>query len=580
MVSRQPTIVVIDPLPAEAPTGSDDLLADASLAAFDYLYILRPRRWLGAVLVAYLTAALLFAYFTPPWQTPDEPAHYNYVAHIAQTGTLPILRLGDYDQDLLKSALSTHFAPPALSEALRYEAHQPPLYYLLATPVFWLSGGGILALRVFSIAIGAVCIVLLYFCLELVFPGKPLVTVGGTAFAALLPMHVAMFAAVNNDGMAELLILAAMLALLGWLRGRFYGYQSLDEHSSVVRHDRRMLLVLGLLLGLGMLTKVYAYLLAPISVLTVAVVAALRPLEGKPDSPEGRWDTAWRGVRQSLWAALPAAALAAPWWLRNWLVYGAWDVLGLAQHSRVVAGQTRTMDWIAANGLVAYSERAFGFTFKSFWGVFGWMGVFMDERIYSALLLFTGVLFLGLLWATVRFISGPPDTDMDSFQIFVLVLFAIMLLAVTAAYAWYNTQFMQHQGRYFFWGLLPIGAFVALGWREVLQPLQGVITGMLALVLAAGIAMTGYVTGIIDKWTLLSTGLMTLFLLFQPALLAGTSRYAADWRSLRVRGWLQRPSVGLWLGGMRAFAWALPFLLLFILDLAIPCVYIVPQVGG
>ncbi len=33
------------------------------------------------------------------------------------------------------------------------------------------------------------------------------------------------------------------------------------------------------------------------------------------------------------------------------------------------------------------AKRAFSFTFKSFWGVFGWMGVFLDERIYTALLL-------------------------------------------------------------------------------------------------------------------------------------------------------------------------------------------------
>ena len=131
---------------------------------------------------------------------------------------------------------------------------------------------------------------------------------------------------------------------------------------------------------------------------------------------------------------------------------------------------------------------------------------------------------MGLLWATVRFISGPPDTDMDSFQIFVLVLFGVMLMAVTASYAWYNIQFVQHQGRYFFWGLLPISAVVALGWREVFQPLQGVITGMLALVLTAGIAVTGSAVGTLDKWSLLSTGLVTLMLLLQP-LLASTSRY-------------------------------------------------------
>ena len=579
MVSRQSTIVVIDP-PAGALAGADEPAADQALAAFDRLYIRHPRRWLVATLIAYVVAATLFAFVTPAWQAPDEPAHYNYVAHIAQTGTLPVLRSGDYDHALLNRLLSARFSPPDGIDSLRYEAHQPPLYYLLATPVFWLSGGSLWALRLFGIVIGAGAIVLLYLCLELVFPGKPLVVVGGTAFSALLPMHVAVSAAVNNDGMAELLIMAAMLALLGWLRGYFYDEPAGEGQPLKTQRERRRLLLLGVLLGLGMLTKVYAYVLAPIAVLTVAGVAGLRSPAHAARGARQVWRNGRRGAQQAMWVALPALIMALPWWVRNWNLYGAWDVLGLAQHDRIVAGQPRTAEWIAHNGWLSYSERAFSFTFKSFWGVFGWMGVFLDERIYTALLLLSGVIFLGLLWATVRFISGPPDTDMDSFQIFVLVLFGVMLMAVTASYAWYNIQFVQHQGRYFFWGLLPISAVVALGWREVFQPLQGVITGMLALVLTAGIAVTGSAVGTLDKWSLLSTGLVTLMLLLQPLLLASTSRYMMGWLPASLRAWLQRPRVCALLGGMRAVAWALPFWALFALDLAIPFAYIVPQLGG
>ena len=57
----------------------------------------------------------------------------------------------------------------------------------------------------------------------------------------------------------------------------------------------------------------------------------------------------------------------------------------------------------------------------------------MDERIYLALLIFSGIIFAGLLWSVVRLISGPPDTDMDVFQIMVLFLFVVILLAVVAS---------------------------------------------------------------------------------------------------------------------------------------------------
>ena len=126
-----------------------------------------------------------------------------------------------------------------------------------------------------------------------------------------------------------------------------------------------------------------------------------------------------------------------------------------------------------------YGERAFHFTFRSFWGVFGWLGVFMDERVYTLLFVFSGVIFFGLLWALVRFICGRPEADMDRFQFWVLGLLVMMVFAVFASYLWYNAKFVQHQGRYLFWGMLAISALVALGWREVMQPLQGKVTGFL-----------------------------------------------------------------------------------------------------
>lgn len=48
----------------------------------------------------YLVIGTLFAIYTPPWQAPDEPAHYNYVRQLAD-GRWPAIEPGDYDQDLL-----------------------------------------------------------------------------------------------------------------------------------------------------------------------------------------------------------------------------------------------------------------------------------------------------------------------------------------------------------------------------------------------------------------------------------------------------------------------------------------------
>jgi hypothetical protein len=168
---------------------------------------------------------------------------------------------------------------------------------------------------------------------------------------------------------------------------------------------------------------------------------------------------------------------------------------------------------------------------------------------------------------------------MDAFQLSVLILFGLMLLAVTVGYLGYNLKFVQHQGRYFFWGLLPISTVVALGWREVLQPLQGAITGFMATVLAVATALSGTVTGDVNNWTVLSIALIALVLFCQPLLLGGAGPDTLRWLPSWVRQWMARPRVAGLLRLGRSLTWALPFVLLFVLDLAIPHLFIVPQLN-
>ncbi len=546
-------------------------------AHFDRLYIRNPRLYLAVVVAAYAMAALLFAVLTPAWQNPDEPAHYNNIAHIAAGLGLPVLQHGDYDQAYLAQLLETRFAGGHSITPLRYEAYQPPLYYMAAVPAYWVSGGALTAMRLFNVLLGAISIILLYLCLELVFPTKPLLVVGAAAFAALLPMHVAMNAAVNNDGLAELLLLAAMLALLRWAQAQFY--QPGGNTTADYWLGRAPLLLLGVLLGLGMLTKIYAYMALALACGFVLLVVWLQPRmngEAVPE-PAPSWSSLWQGILAVGWVAVPALLLVLPVWVRNVQLYGAWDLLGLQFHDAVVAGQPTTAHWLAEHGWMNLVERALSFTFRSFWGVFGWLGVFMDERIYTLLLVLTGVVFLGILWALVRFICGRPETDMDRFQFWVLGFFTVMLLAVGAGYLWYNVKFVQHQGRYLMWGMLPIAAWVALGWREVMQPLQGKVTGFLLGLLAISLATAAFSLAAPDKLTLVVMAGFAMLLIVQPYLLSGT----VDAAIVGAPHWVQRPlgrrSLRPLLYGLRVLAWATPFVLLWVLNLLIPFWYIVPQ---
>lgn len=558
-------------------------------ARLDRLYIRRPRLFLLFIVAAYLVAGSLFAVTTPAWQNPDEPAHYNNIATIAGGRGLPVLQLGDYDQGYMDQLINARFPADLPIDTLRYESYQPPLYYIAAVPAFLIGQGSLLTLRLFGVGLGAFVIILLYLCAELVFPNKQLLSVGAAAFAAFLPMQVAMSAAVNNDGLAQLLLLAAMLVLLRWMRHRFYdpirrGDEVIPDKADFWRRgDWPMLVVLGILLGLGMLTKIYGYMALALCAGMVGLTVWLQPRARMRDGGQAvrgpSRSSFVRAVQLMLWVVVPAVLLVIPLWVRNVSLYGAWDILGLRFHDTVVVGQQTTAEFLAKNGSLAYGERAMTFTFRSFWGAFGWLSVFMDSRIYLLLLVFTGIVLCGLLWSLARFISGRPETDLDRFQFWVLGFFSVFVLAVFASYAWYNLKFVQHQGRYFLWGLLPISVFAALGWREVMQPLQGKVTGFLLGLLAGSMLIVSLILPFQDRRSYFAMLVLAALLFLQPFLLSGAVDAIIIGSPQVLQRWLRRPALQPILAVLRVLAWATPFVLLFLLDLVIPFWYIGPQLG-
>src|SRR5512139_1971244 len=164
------------------------------------------------ILIAYLALGTAYALQTPAWQAPDEPAHYNYIKFIARNRALPVLQMGDYDQAYNEEFTRTPQNIASLSiEPLRYENYAPPLYYLLATPIFALTDGWITAIRLFSVVIGGGLVVVAYLIGVEAYPDQLLFALGGAAFVAFVPQHLAMMSAVNNDSLSELLIALVVL---------------------------------------------------------------------------------------------------------------------------------------------------------------------------------------------------------------------------------------------------------------------------------------------------------------------------------------------------------------------------------
>jgi 4-amino-4-deoxy-L-arabinose transferase-like glycosyltransferase len=365
---------------------------------------------------------------------PDEPAHYNYIRHIAQTGTLPVLQVGDYDQAYLSRLTGEQFPPGLSVEPLRYEAWQPPLYYVLAVPLFLLFGGALLPLRLFSLAIGAGVIAFAFIAAREIstHPRMNLLALAAAGFVAFIPQHVAMLAGINNDSLSELLIAIGLWLILRELPMRRGGW------------------ALGIVMALAVITKSHAYVLLP----ATAAMLFLCWRRGRLDASQL---TFWRLV--ALFG--PALLAGLLWWGRNIAVYGWPDAMATIRHNLVVAEQPRTSQWLASFGLWEVARRFVVTTFQSFWGQFGWMGVVMDRRVYLALLAYTAVLVIGAAWVAGRHYRDLIPFERDGAKILLASAFFS-----AALYLYYNLTFVQHQGRYLFPALIPIALAAAAGlWQ-------------------------------------------------------------------------------------------------------------------
>lgn len=393
------------------------------------------------VAAAFILIAAGYAVSVPAWNNPDEPAHFNYVREIAEHGTLPILRQGAWDAELLERLKASKFRDADV-DSITYEAHQPPLYYALAAPVYLASSAlppsqRILALRGVSVALGTALVYMTARLALLVAPGRPDVALIAAGFVAFLPMHTYMAAAVNNDALSNLIGAAILLAVVTGLRRGF------AWHAPIL---------LGGLIGLALITKTTTYALFPVAL--AAFVYQRRWLARRP----------WPTVCRELTFVAGITLLVSGWWFaRNGAIYGWDDLLAMRRHDEVVVGQLRSAD-PAAPALEARLRT----TYESFWGIFGWMGIPLQEQAYAA---YTALALLVVLGAPAL-MAHPPDPsdapsrrapapDQGSSRVPLIVLFGAVL-AMAVALAAYNREFVQSQARYLFPSLAGIGSLVAL----------------------------------------------------------------------------------------------------------------------
>ncbi len=385
------------------------------------------RRWpttrlaYGLLAAGYLTAAIILALTVPTHQDgdprrtpPDESAHLAYFDELLTTHRLPLFHSGTGN----------------------YEAHQPPLFYLLSLPVCLLGralGHGVLALRLFVVLQGLGCLAAAWLLAGAIFPARPAARFGTVAVVAFLPSHTAVLSAVSNDPLAEFWCSLALWQSLLLLR------MPLTARRSAL---------LGLTLGAAALTKTSTLFLFPVALLAVVLAAqrADRPLD--------------QALRSLAIVLAPALALALPWLIRNQLLYG--DPMAMKAFIAIFGRDRATPDFffqrVGLSGL-QYYQLVLWQTFLSFWGVFGQACVFLPSWFYWLGVFIAAAAAVGggsLLWRGER-----PDSQAK-------FTWSILVLATALVFAFFlrfNMVFYQAQARYFFPVIVPLAAALCAGLR-------------------------------------------------------------------------------------------------------------------
>jgi hypothetical protein len=263
-----------------------------------------------------LANGVAWSLILPPFQVPDENAHYAYVQQVAERGTLPRHAAveGPFSprEDQMLGALLTygiegHRANPSPDTQVQQQVidaiakqklsargsgdaltatSNPPLYYALQAVPYKLAGGKVLdklaAMRLLSALMGAVTVLLVFLFLRELLPGSRWAWPAGALVAAFQPMFGFMSSGVNND---DLLYLTAAGVL--WALARAFRRGLTPANGALI----------GGFLGAGLISKLT--LLGFVPAVAVGVALLLRrawPVGGLLGGPVGQPVTAGGGA--------------------------------------------------------------------------------------------------------------------------------------------------------------------------------------------------------------------------------------------------------------------------------------------
>ncbi len=473
---------------------------------------------LAVVLLLYLALAVWYSMTIPLGEAPDEVPHFTYVRYLAQHGRLPTTQeeheafqpplyyaLGAALTFWVEDDADAAFSVRANAHFDVADARAPKNLLLHSSDEAWPYRGWALAwhlLRLLSVVLGGLTVWAVYRLGRVLFPTKPAIPLTMAALTAFTPQFIFMSAVANNDNAAltfSALILWQVVALL---------------HDTESQPIWRRSALLGLLLGLGLMSKANLIGLVPVVGLAVLVASYRSHSAGNGEREAGRWAWVLPAAGRLLLAFGLVAVLSGWYFVRNWLLHG--DPMGWSFLLEINARR---------EGLLNLDVLAWLFKglFRSFW--LGWIGIAFDEAIYwviGAVCLVGGAGFV--MWLIRRWsaLDGAIKWSLG-----LLGLHAVITLG--SLLQWTATVLGTDQGRLIYPIMPTVMLVLVTGWawwargRAEKWLLGTMVAGMLLLAIVTPIRYIGPVHAAAP--------------VASDVELAGATSLNVDWGDVRLLGY-------------------------------------------
>lgn len=439
------------------------------------------QKFVAILALLFLAKQIIFVLAFPAFTGHDEVAHYAYLRVLATDGRIPKIPELDEWRDRYASGAETdedrvpgelyrycrYFTqdwycdpndprfrdsgPTAITfsgefypSGWVYTANHPPLYYALMTPVYWLTEGAspatqLYALRLAAVPFGLLTVLLAFLTVRVVFPTDRFLMVVVPTFVAFQTQVSYEAAMLNNDVLGITTYSLVLYLVVRGIRDRF---------------PRRLCLLLGVALGLAMLTKSTALTAVGISGLAVLLRIGVKDLRGL--------------VERGAIIGVVLGVIVAPWYAYMYATYGSFNAL-----DQIKALQYWNDGGQSFFGMLIdldFAEKRFSET----WGEFGWRripytGTMMWFIGFPLLVSLVGLLVYGVSVARGRAASaGDPVERPAPWQKLAVVVLVVTSVVAYLAIIQFGTEFELTQARYYFPVINAVAILLALGLRTLI----------------------------------------------------------------------------------------------------------------